>query len=70
MDNKANSSEKAVKKEKMHISVLITIIVAVIVVAAAFGYAVWRNSDAVFENSVAVTVGDTEIYGPEFSYYY
>ena len=36
MDNKANSSEKAVKKEKMHISVLITIIVAVIVVAAAF----------------------------------
>lgn len=63
-------STKTVKKEKMHISVIIAIIVAAVIVAAAFAFAVWRNSDAALEGSVAMKVGDTEITYPEFSYYY
>lgn len=58
------------KKEKMHISVLITVIVAAIVVVGAFGWAIWRNSDAAIEGTVAVTVGENNVSKAEFSYYY
>ena len=63
-------SNKTVKKEKMHISVIITIILAAIVVVGAFVFVLWNKSDAAAENKVAVTVAGKQISGPEFMYYY
>lgn len=63
-------SNKTVKKEKMHISVIITIILAAIVVVGSFVFALWNKSDAAKESKIAVTVADKQIAGPEFTYYY
>lgn len=63
-------SNTTAKKEKMHISVLITVIVAAIVVVGAFGWAIWRNSDAAIDSTIALTVGDNNVSKAEFSYYY
>ena len=63
-------SNTTAKKEKMHISVLITVIVAALIVVAAFGWAIWRNSDAAIDGTVALTVGDNNVSKAEFSYYY
>lgn len=63
-------SNTTAKKEKMHISVLITVIVAALIVVGAFGWAIWRNSDAAINGTVALTVGENSVSKAEFSYYY
>ena len=59
-------SNTTAKKEKMHISVLITVIVAALIVVGAFGWAIWRNSDAAIDGTVALTVGDNNVSKAEF----
>lgn len=66
----SNKNIRTEKKEKTHISIIITVIIAAIVVIGAFGYAIWNNSDAALEKKIALTVGDKQATGMEFSYYY
>ena len=70
-NNDANAVISAApKKHKFDPAILVTLIIAVVVLAGTIAVLFYKDSDSYLRNQKAVSVGDVDINGVEYAYYY